>query len=90
MASLTGFKTWLAGFEATTTGKVVTSAVRAFVGVFIAAEAQIFNAVVNAVNSHDHSHWSVLASLVAALAAAGLTAAIRAVQVWFFGVKPTA
>lgn len=86
VTSVSGFKAWLAQFETTLVGKVTVSAVRAFIGVFIAAESQLFNAVVNAVNSHDHAHWSVLASLVAALVGAGITAVIRAVQHYFFKV----
>ena len=71
-------------FSKTFTGKLVLSAARAFIGVFVAAEAQIFNALVNLVNSHDHAHWSVLASLILSLGAAGLTAAVRAVQHFLF------
>jgi len=81
---MANFKAWLAAFEKTFEGKLALSALRAFVGVFIAAEASIFNDIVNAINSHTHASFSTLESLLVALAAAGFTAAVRAVQHFFF------
>lgn len=74
---MANFRAKLAAFEKTFVGKLVLSAARAFIGVFVAAESQLFNAVAN-------YQFGVLKSLVVALAAAGVTAAVRAVQHYFF------
>lgn len=76
----------VARWESTLPGKLFLSALRAFVGVFIAAESQLFDAIVKLAGSHSHADFSTLKALLIALAAAGVTAAIRAVQHYFFKV----
>lgn len=80
----TSFKDKFNAFSKTFVGKLTLSATRAFIGVFIAAESQLFDAAVKLVGSHSSADFGVLKSLVAALAAAGVTAAVRAVQHYFF------
>lgn len=77
-------RTRVAAFEKTFVGKLTLSALRAFVGVFIGAEAQIFNAVINLVNTHTHADFGVLKNLLFALVAAALVAAVRAIQHFLF------
>jgi len=81
---MAGFKAWFNTFKETFVGKLVLSAARAFIGVFIAAEAAIFNDVVNLINNHTIKDLNTLEALLLALVAAGFTAAVRAVQHFFF------
>lgn len=80
----------IADFETTFLGKLFMSAVRAFIGVFIAAEANIFNAFITLVDSHTRADFGVVKNLLLALVAAGLTAAIRAIQHFLFESNTTA
>lgn len=82
-----GFKAWFSAFQKTFAGKVTLSAVRAFVGVFIAAEAQLFDVAVKLVSNHAAADFNVAKSLIVALFAAAVVAAVRAVQHFFFDPK---
>lgn len=86
---MANFKLKFAAFQKTFVGKIVLSAARAFIGVFIAAEAQLFNLFVQLVNSHTQVDFGVLKNLVFALTAAGAVAAVRAVQHFFFDTPAT-
>lgn len=88
MANSNGsFRDTFAAWSSTFVGKVTLSAVRAFVGVFIAAQAQLFDAVVKLANSHSQVDWGTTKTLLVSLAAAAVTAAIRAVQHFIFDKK---
>lgn len=82
-----GFVAGFNSFAKTFWGKVTLSAARAFIGVFVAAESQLFDAVVQLVTKHGTADFNVLKSLVVALAASAVTAAVRAVQHFFFDKK---
>jgi hypothetical protein len=72
-------------FRQTKFGKVVNTFVVAFIGTFVIAEAQVFNALSDIVSGK--ASFSVLLSLLGSLAVSAVIAAIRATEVYLFQPK---